>query len=69
MTNPTYIEEKDYFSFSFPNGFTYDIAKNRIKTNKQLDWWERHLQEKVWMSSQLLEQFEKSVLAHLNKIQ
>lgn len=59
MNDPILKVSKYFFEFHFPNGFSYDIHKERCATKIQLDEWIEHLSHKVWWSSELENQFRK----------
>lgn len=59
MKNPKLkvSEDKEWIEFIFPNGFTYDIQKERCKTERQLNEWVAHLSCKNWWSPELEKEF------------
>lgn len=59
MQNPILKVSSEWIEFVFPNGFTYDIERDRCKTERQFNEWIAHLSCKNWWSKSLEEQFIK----------
>ena len=62
MYNPKFIEDNNFYSFRFSNGFTYDIPKESISSNEQLNEWLLHLKSKIWFTEKLESDFVSSAV-------
>lgn len=53
MQNPIIKNDREFLSFVFPNGFSYDVEWERMKTERDINEWIAHLAKKNWWSEQL----------------
>lgn len=56
MKNKVYFEE-GHFVIEDPQGFKYEISKDRIKTEGDLIRWTIHISEKNWIDSETIHSF------------
>ena len=62
MYNAKFVEDAEFYTFVFDNGFTYDIVKSVCATREQLAGWIEHLQEKTWFDYVLETDFTKAFM-------
>lgn len=61
MSKDTIELDANYITINYENRGEYNIEKYKVDTEKKLQWWLDHLQEKTWFDCITMKQFVDTV--------